>query len=260
MSWPSRKGELAESASSGGSISRRWSHDRDRAVGAPDADVDVQAPGVVALGDPAQLLAQAGVVLGADDPLVEVARPRMRAAGGERDPEALAEREQAGAAFALELHRLGEGLAAARADLDLGVDQLAGDRLGEQLVLLAGAAELLEAVDELEAVGVDERELLLEPDVKSCEASKVSRARCMSRLSATPLALAGSLSGEVEVQRVEQVDRRARGVDRDLGRHLQQLLGVVEDDLDAGLDELVGDRPGRPSPAPRGHRRRPRRR
>jgi len=28
-------------------------------------------------------------------------------------------------------------------------------------------------------------------------------------------------------------------VDRDLRRHLQELLGVVEDDLDAGLDEAV---------------------
>ena len=46
--------------------------------------------------------------------------------------------------------------------------------------------------------------------------------------------------GEVEVERVEQVDSRAGRVDRHLRRHLQQRLGVVEDDLDAGVDELVG--------------------
>ena len=58
--------------------------DGDRPVGPADADVHVQAPGVVALRDPAQLLAQPGVVLGVDDPLVEVARPRVGARGGER--------------------------------------------------------------------------------------------------------------------------------------------------------------------------------
>ena len=30
-------------------------------------------------------------------------------------------------------------------------------------------------------------------------------------------------------------------MDRDLGRHVQQGLGVVEDDLDARVDELVGE-------------------
>ena len=34
-------------------------------------------------------------------------------------------------------------------------------------------------------------------------------------------------------------------MDRDLRRHLQQRLGVVEDDLDARVDELVGQRLGR---------------
>jgi hypothetical protein len=50
---------------------------------------------------------------------------------------------------------------------------------------------------------------------------------------------------EVEVQRVEQVDRRARGVDGHLRWNLQQRLGVVEDDLHAGVDEVVGERLGR---------------
>ena len=48
-------------------------------------------------------------------------------------------------------------------------------------------------------------------------------------------------SGQVEVERVQEVDRRARGVDRHLGRDLQQRLGVVEDDLHAGVDQLVGE-------------------
>ena len=51
--------------------------------------------------------------------------------------------------------------------------------------------------------------------------------------------------GEVEVERVEQVDGRAGGVDRHLRRHVQQRVGVVEDDLHAGVDELVGQLLGR---------------
>src|ERR671921_252481 len=70
------------------------------------------------------------------------------------------------------------------------------------------------------------------PTVKSVEASKTSLTRRMSSMKGP--------SGEVEVQRVEQVDGGARGVHRDLGRHLEQRLRVVEDDLDARLDEVVG--------------------
>src|SRR4029453_1815480 len=70
------------------------------------------------------------------------------------------------------------------------------------------------------------------PTVKSVEASKTSLTRNMSSMKGT--------SGEVEVKRVEQVHRRARRVDRHLGRYLQQCLGVVEDDLHAGPDQVVG--------------------
>src|SRR5919112_59892 len=70
------------------------------------------------------------------------------------------------------------------------------------------------------------------PTVKSVEASKTSLTRRMSSMKGT--------SGEVEVQRVEQVDGGTRGVHRDLRRHLEQRLRVVEDDLDARLDEVVG--------------------
>src|ERR671914_616409 len=70
------------------------------------------------------------------------------------------------------------------------------------------------------------------PTVKSSEASKTSLAVAMS--STTPV------SGQIEVQRVEEVDGRARGVDRDLRRHLEQRLGVVEDDPHAGVDQVIG--------------------
>src|ERR671911_653787 len=71
------------------------------------------------------------------------------------------------------------------------------------------------------------------PTVKSVEASKTGVTRGMWSMKGT--------SGEVEVERVEQVHRRARRVHRDLGRDLQECLGVVEDDLHAGLDEVVCD-------------------
>src|SRR5215212_8613327 len=70
------------------------------------------------------------------------------------------------------------------------------------------------------------------PTVKSVEASKTSLTRGVSSMEGA--------AGEVEVERVEEVHRRARRVDRHLGRHLQQCLGVVEDDLHAGLDQVVG--------------------
>src|SRR5918998_2798556 len=70
------------------------------------------------------------------------------------------------------------------------------------------------------------------PTVKSVEASKTSLTRGMSSMEGT--------SGEVEVERVEQVHGRAGGVNRNLRRDLQQCLGVVEDDLHAGFHEVVG--------------------
>src|SRR5437764_13537882 len=49
-----------------------------------------------------------------------------------------------------------------------------------------------------------------------------------------------STSGQVEVERVEQVDGRARGVHGDVRRHLEELLRVVEDDPHAGSHQSVG--------------------
>ena len=79
-------------------------------------------------------------------------------------PISLGQREQPRAALALALDRLGEGLRPARADLDLGVDQLAGGRLGQQLVLQAGARTGPRSRGELERLRIDDRELLLEAD------------------------------------------------------------------------------------------------
>ncbi len=99
--------------------------DGDRPVGAADAHVDVQAPGVVALGDPAEFVAQPVVVRRVDDPLVEVVGPGVGAGRAERQPHAGDQLEQPRPALALARHRLGEALGAAGADLDLGGDQLA---------------------------------------------------------------------------------------------------------------------------------------
>ena len=137
---------------------------RDRPVRAADPHVHVQAPCVVALRDPAQLLAQAVVVLGVDDLLVEVVGPRVGAGRRQRDAEALGRGEQPPASIALQLDRLGEVFGAPGADLDLRVDQLPGDRVGQDLVGHARVAQLAEAVHQLEAVGVHQRELLLEAD------------------------------------------------------------------------------------------------
>ena len=155
------------------------------------------------------------------------------------------------------------------ADLDLGGDQLARRRVGQHLVRPTGGVELLEAVLELEAGGSRIANSSSRPIVKSVEDSNLSRARSRSRADiknrASPVAQSDrprclrarrSSLGQVEVERVEQVDRRAGGVDGHLRRHLEQLLGVVEDDLDAGLDQPVGDPPARRRRARRGRRRR----
>ena len=60
----------------------------------------------------------------------------------------------------------------------------------------------------------------------SCHGSR--RARASRRL------------GQVEVERVQELDGRARVVHGHVGRHRQQRLGVVEDDAHVGRDEGVG--------------------
>src|SRR6478672_12285068 len=104
--------------------------------------------------------------------------------------------------------------------------------------------DVLEAVHELERLGVDERELLLNRE------REVSRGlEPLARLGHVEVRLVlnrahrriSTALREVEVQRVEQIDRGARGVNGHVRRHLEELLGVVEDDLHAGVHQPVGD-------------------
>src|SRR5918912_898518 len=44
---------------------------------------------------------------------------------------------------------------------------------------------------------------------------------------------------QVEIQGVEELDGRVRGVDDDVARHVEERLRVVEEDLHAGVDEVV---------------------
>src|SRR3954454_23214100 len=68
------------------------------------------------------------------------------------------------------------------------------------------------------------------PTVPSVESSKRARAAATS--------ITGGLR-QVEIQRIEEVDGGARGVDRHLRLHLEQRLRVGEDDLHPGVEELV---------------------
>ena len=138
--------------------------DRDRAVGAPDADVGVEAEGVVLPDDVAEDLVVAAVVRRVDDPLVLPVRPRVRAGGAEREAERLDERDRAASRrSAIVAGTSAKRLDPAGLDLGLGGDQLAGEMsLGRR----SGGRRLhvLEAVDEVERVGVEQREFLLDGD------------------------------------------------------------------------------------------------
>src|SRR5215475_2231818 len=90
----------------------------DRAVGAGDADVDVETEGVVAPDDVAKDLVVPPVVRRVDDALVLPAAPRMRTRAAEREPDVAGQPVQLAASL---LHRgrgLGEGLAASGSHLD----------------------------------------------------------------------------------------------------------------------------------------------
>ena len=139
--------------------------DLDRAVGALDADVDLQRERVVAPGDVLEPVLDAVVVRRVDDVLL-AGSPTAGACRSvpSRTSCCLGEREQPPARLLLLGARVGDVLAAAGADLDLGRDQLAGDRVGEHRVARAGVAQLLEPGDQLERLGMDERVFLLDPD------------------------------------------------------------------------------------------------
>ena len=106
LSTSSTNGELAESASSSGRKLPQRVADGDRAVAAADADVHVQAEGVVAPHDVAEQLVVAAVVRRVDDPLVLPAAPRVRAGGAEREPELARERPELRAALGHRRRRL----------------------------------------------------------------------------------------------------------------------------------------------------------
>jgi len=72
--------------------------------------------------------------------------------------------EQPRAEVALLGERVREALAAARADLDLGADQLPGHGLTQRVIGLRGLSQLLEALHQPPALRVEDPELLLEAD------------------------------------------------------------------------------------------------
>ena len=163
-SRPSRNGELAEIASSNGSTGRKAVADLDRAVGAADPDVHVRGERVVAPGHVLEAVLDAVVVVGVDDALLAVVGPRMRAGGAEHHVVGRGQREQPSAHVALRVHRGRVSLAATGADLDLGGDQLAGDRPEQDRVRLRAVTQLLEARRQPEVRRIEDRELLLEAD------------------------------------------------------------------------------------------------
>ena len=149
--------------------------DADGAVGAADRDVRVDAERVVAPDDVAEDLVVAAVVRRVDDPLVAPARPRVRPGARERDPERLDERGELGAPLGHRRRDVGERRLLARLHLDLGRDQLADEVRLERRVPRR-RLDLLEPVDEVERLGVEQRELLLDRDGEVLGASKRSRA------------------------------------------------------------------------------------
>jgi hypothetical protein len=86
----------------------------------------------------------------------------MGAGGGQPHAALGGEREQPHARLALPGERVVDVGPAAGANLDLGRDQLPGDRLREHLVLERGSGQLLVALGQPERAGVEDRELLLD--------------------------------------------------------------------------------------------------
>ena len=85
----------------------------------------------------------------------------MRSRGAEREVEPPRELEQLPPPLHHDRGGLSERLAPARADLDLGGDQLADEMLFD-LRPLRGRLEVLEAVDEAEVARIEDGELLLD--------------------------------------------------------------------------------------------------
>ena len=106
----------------------------DRTIHSADADVDVVRPRVVPQSDPLKLAAEPLVVLRVDYLLVEVACPGVRSPRGEPQAHLVGKSKETLTMLRLHRDRVGEVLATAGADLDLGVDELARRRDGQKLV------------------------------------------------------------------------------------------------------------------------------
>ena len=164
VSRPSRNGEFADSASSGGNSSRIQSQTATARSAPCTPTWTCRLQVLLRWTTQARSPLEAAVVGRVDDPLVEVVRPRVNAGRRQRQPHRLRQREQPPPPLPLHLGGLGERLASPRADLDLRGDQLTGRRLRQDIVAPAGLVEVLEAVLELERLRIDDGELLLEAD------------------------------------------------------------------------------------------------
>ena len=132
-------------------------------IEAVDGDMHMEAERVVPPDDVAQELVAQAVVGRVDDSLFLPGAPGVRPGGAEGDSELLGERGQLRASLGQSNGDLGEGVATARADFDLGCDQLADEVLFE-LRPLGGRLQLLEAIRERQRLRVEDRELLLDGD------------------------------------------------------------------------------------------------
>src|SRR5918994_4536199 len=132
-----------------------------RPICASDADVRVNSEAVVAPDDVPEDFVVSPVVRCIDDALVLPAAPRMRSGARQRHTHPVGKLRQLRAAFAHSLRRLPEVLATPRLHLDIGGDQLADEMLVE-LRAGGGGLQLLEAVRELERLGIEQREFFLD--------------------------------------------------------------------------------------------------
>ena len=165
---PSKNGELAEIASSSGITTRSRSQTRIARSAPRTPTCTCTLKVLFRQATYWSRVLNAAVVLGVDDLLLLPRAPRVRAGRTEQRVVTGRQREQAGARLALLGHRVGERFPAPGADLDLGLDQLAGHGLGEDRVVLSRGAQLLEALVERERSRIENRELLLEPDREVC--------------------------------------------------------------------------------------------
>jgi hypothetical protein len=123
--------------------------------------VNVDAEAVVPPDDVAKDLVVSAVVRRVDDPLVLPGAPGMGSRPPERDLERVRELVQLSASLAHHLRGLCKVLAPARPHFDLRGDQLA-DQVLFELRALGGFLKILEAVRELERLGIEDGELLLD--------------------------------------------------------------------------------------------------